>query len=314
MGLGTKDEFLAYVFVGISTLTVFFVEWPNLLYWIAFHVRLAECHFLLQYFGSNYINPIIHNQKQNDHNSDSVCVQAENIDYDFILSKNDLIKTYLRIYETNKEKSNSFLWFILILITVTVFSGWYAITYWIASVTNVWVLTNEKGLIYYWAVFFTVMAIYQAFYTFGGIWSGVLWTEYFEQNIKTVVNEIVNTMLEHRTSFHQTFVNLKEMNDKKGDLNGTGRVNWKSSTASEISLRKQTSFDEYCTDFDRMMQYSKQEACLEILNQLLRVLNEKPCVYQVLGVVVSRESVKVFVGGFVVGKILSLMWNTVDLD
>ena len=193
---------------------------------------------------------------------------------------------------------------------MSVFSGWYAITYWIESVTNVWVLTNEKGLIYYWAVFFTITAIYQAFYTFGGIWSGVLWTEYFEKNIKSFVVEIINTMLENRTNFHQTFVNLREMNENKGTLNGR----LKSSNVSEISLRTESNFDEYCTDFDRMMQYSKQEACLEMLTQLVRVLNEKPCVYQVLGVVVSRESVKVFVGGFIVGKILSLMWNTVDLD
>ena len=139
--------------------------------------------------------------------------------------------------------------------------------------------------------FFTFTAIYQAFYTFGGVWSGVLWTEYFETNVKSVVYQTINILLKNRTTFHESFV---VNNNQIGDINDDHHVNR--------------------ANIAQITQYSKQEACLEKLNYFARILNEKPFVYQILGVAINRESAKVFVGGFVVGKILSLMWNTVDLD
>ena len=79
-------------------------------------------------------------------------------------------------------------------------------------------------------------------------------------------------------------------------------------------LNKRKSLKWNGVDTNPVLLYSQQTVSLEFLNRFYRVLNDQPCYYQILGIAISKDNIKVLVLGFIVGKMVSLMWNSVYLD
>lgn len=247
----------------------------------------------------------------------STAATEENIVNCDLILNSDFIKQYLKVYDHCSVESQRFLSLSLVLITIVAFCGWYAITCWIEvfAVNSDEVENNFKGLLIYWAIFFTFALFYQGLYAVCGMYSGILWTEFFEHNVRDEINRVIDMLLNNRTQFDQSFVMLDKYakNSQRSAVDGH-----KLSQVSSIS--KNSLNCNYDTEtvvnmnISNMRDYSKQGACLEKLNRFARILQDKPCIFSILGVPVNRESAKVFVIGFVVSKIISLMWNTVHLD
>lgn len=97
---------------------------------------------------------------------------------------------------------------------------------------------------------------------------------------------------------------------KWSDRFGTMKTDVRECINALIDNRIALSYD----NVDKVRIYGSQVLCLENLNRFYRVVNENPCCYQLMGFEINKESLKFIVLGFVVSKMLSLMWNTVYLD
>ena len=298
--------------------TILCVDWPNLLFWITCHIKLAECHFMLENFTNQYIDQFIietntnnagnhsqitpmtiENNENNENNEKNENNFIKRVNCDFILQNREFVQEYIEMYEECKQKSGHFSLYILNLISIVVFVGWYDITLWIDAISNdtlyEWATNGNKTVLIDWAVFFFLAVLYESFYCLSAIYSGILWSEYFQIDVKPNVNKAIEIIINNRTLFDQSFV--LHNNNKK----------------TSVDLFNNNKND-IITSIDVMRQYSKEEACLEILNHFIRILDEKPCVHSIFKITLDIETTKLFVIGFIIGKIISLMWNTVDLD
>ena len=58
-------------------------------------------------------------------------------------------------------------------------------------------------------------------------------------------------------------------------------------------------------------EYNVQQKCLGVLNQLIYIIDERPCSFELLGMDIDRNTITKFIAGLVVGKIVSIMFSSI---
>ena len=291
LGLPKTSKFVSGLVAFSQIPSMIFIEWPNLLFWLTFHVSLANCHLRLEKLydesikhfmtqqdktctstGNTKLSASINsNYNYNSSTSTGDDITVASINHDSILNSN-FVTEYIKICGINDKKCNEFEAFAILLISMAIFSAWFSIAYWIQVVTGYW--ERDKAITMFWAIFWTLRAIYASCVVYGAVYPGILWTQFFHEKIVRQCHETIEILFENKRILNQSII------ANKRDIES----------------------------------YGKQQACIEKINRFIRILHEKPNVYTILGAQIDHQSVKVVVLGFVVGKLLSLMWNTVHLE
>lgn len=208
-----------------------------------------------------------------------------------IENRNAMYNGYVEMFNKTEEMSNKIMFFVVMVVSFTMFCIWYCITLLIVAIN---LSTDKHGNSKYaamngfWSMYYIIISVASMCFTLMMIYPSILWSDKYDK-MKQQVSDGIDLLIRHRTQLH-----LKEF---------------------EITSQEDMMAFKYDNiDIERLSLYSQENIALECLNRFYRTINDKPCIHTIFGVPINKSNLKIIVVGFIVGKILSFMWNTVNLD
>lgn len=194
----------------------------------------------------------------------------------------DVHQKYLEMHQFIDSNTKHFKYFILTMILVFCWLCWYLLAIFQATATK---------LYYSKAISMQNFALIGCYVLFNGIanifilWPAFRMTELFDQ-LTDIVDDKIDTIMQNRIHLYNKEI-INPLMKCLSDNNDT------------TLLRK------------NINKWDEQSSALEILNALLNKMEQKPVSYQCFGLSLDRYSILNFIIGLAIGKILSLMWDSV---
>ena len=217
-----------------------------------------------------------------------------------IENRNIIHDKYIDVYNQTRYLSNRVSVCVVIVSVFAIFCVWYSITLLLLALNAAKSgEAREASLHGLWAAYYVVVSGGALVTVVFMIYPTLLWSDKYEE-MKKQVSDCIDLLIVRRTEFNceKSRTNTGELANTNSDACG---MNSSFITTNSVNIGK-------------LSLYSQESIALECLNRFYRIINEKPCVYMIFGFAINKTSLKVLVAGFIVGKIVSLMWNTINLD
>ena len=213
-----------------------------------------------------------------------------------IMEKNIYIK-YLEMYEFIESMSKHFKHFILCFIITFCWLCWYILAIFGSHISHIYNGTSlsiqNAALLVLYALQYAVSGIFT-------LWPAFRMTELFDELVQ-VVDDKINHILENR-------IHLYDEGILKSLMESFKHNKVKTCNSDDIAVEYKADMLQLKSNIE---QWSEQRSALEILTKLVSTMEERSCAYQVFGLSLDRYSIRNFVIGLFVGKILSVMWSSV---
>lgn len=266
-----KQEMTIWLLIKLS-IQFLFGNYPDLALISVARIEFTECYLNILNFSQS-LNVI------NSFSSNTSSIASDIISF-------DLIDKYLKLYKEISLRCKQLSIFVSIWIIMIAFFFWFLIT--ICFFTD-WEYYNidetNKFMIpmYIQLAVFTIQAFCAAMFM---LYPAFKMTEVYD-NLYERVNEIIQILLKDTTC---KYLHDDECIDNLTKNNNYGNIN-------VTELHKQ------------LILIGQQKANIELIYRLKYIINEKPVYYSLLGLKLSKYSVRDFIIAIFMAKIFSYLWG-----
>ena len=281
-----KSTYLIYSII-YSLLYSFIFDIPDLMLLLTARIHFTECQFYISHFMEELLSMSLDE------------VVESNIFHKYLIMKQEIYNIYHKFY-----------YFIVIMTFQILLGIWYGINY-ILSIKT-WNNNNKQEnqeLTILWILFWILSTLYPIIQLMFALYPALKMTK-LNQLLLENVNEKIDDIMYNRQKFHDENMLNEFMNivckPHHGGIHKKSRNH---------SLRFDTNTMRYNDKTqelkNKISKYSIQKSALDILSNLLNEIEENPCSFKIIGIIIDKSSLKDLIIGLIIAQIFTILWSSV---